>query len=352
MLSCTPMTKMAFFLVLRLLSIRAYASAYCPGCAAPRPPALLQLRTREVLHRKDWMLLEHVAGNCLEASAEAHNGIRPSLQPCEESADGKAETALALRCRGLIRSQESSESQQRIGPVFFLRPRAATIAEMLEAQQPADPTGLPQYPGVSRGDPISGPAAPLSSDALGLDAEDLDKDGGDALTGAFQVQGILCRAPEYADGLLEVSRSLMWGRAIVEETACELAASSWEALECRQLRVLARVNPRDLLNKEALRPMPSSLTSFAASWGCQSSTPPNGQGPSAAAVDAAADGSCWGNTEGAFRTFVNLCSYSSCHSAMMVLQSGAEASCIAQLKSLAEICGQRLALLKSKAFKP
>ncbi|CAK9046016.1 unnamed protein product [Durusdinium trenchii] len=256
--------------------------------------------------------------------------------------------------------------------------------------------------------------------------EDLDKDGGDALTGAFQVQGILCRAPEYADGLLEVSRSLMWGRAIVEETACELAASSWEALECRQLRVLARVaeqppeqwawrnqdrallnglqplpqvNPRDLLNKEALRPMPSSLTSFAASWGCQSSTPPNGQGrdhaprgggaaelllhgpsslselgpqlalkasllqvvgqlltgpekepvaksmafahaafellggeptmaaaASAAAVDAAADGSCWGNTEGAFRTFVNLCSYSSCHSAMMVLQSGAEAS--------------------------
>ncbi|CAK9005627.1 unnamed protein product [Durusdinium trenchii] len=87
MLSCTPMTKMAFFLVLRLLSIRAYASAYCPGCAAPRPPALLQLRTREVLHRKDWMLLEHVAGNCLEASAEAHNGIRPSLQPCDSQKD-------------------------------------------------------------------------------------------------------------------------------------------------------------------------------------------------------------------------------------------------------------------------
>ena len=54
---------------------------------------------------------------------------------------------------------------------------------------PFKPSGLPQYPGVSRGDPISGPAAPLSSDALGLDAEDLDKDGGDALTGAFQVQG-------------------------------------------------------------------------------------------------------------------------------------------------------------------
>ena len=50
-----------------------------------------------------------------------------------------------------------------------------------------------------------------------------------ALSGA-----VLCRAPEYVDGLLEMSRSLMWGRAIVEETNSELMASSWENLDCRR----------------------------------------------------------------------------------------------------------------------
>ena len=57
---------------------------------------------------------------------------------------------------------------------------------------------------------------------------------------------MLCRAPEYADGIFEVwsprhlrsmsaevSRSAMWAKAIVQETAMELNASSWETLECR-----------------------------------------------------------------------------------------------------------------------
>ncbi|CAJ1415818.1 unnamed protein product, partial [Effrenium voratum] len=79
--------------------------------------------------------------------------------------------------------------------------------------------------------------------------EDLDKDGGDALSAAFQMPGILCRAPEYADGIMQISRSLMWGKAIVEETAADLAASSsWEQLaeSCRQSRVLALVADQPL----------------------------------------------------------------------------------------------------------
>lgn len=123
--------------------------------------------------------------------------------------------------------------------------------------------------------------------------EDLDKDGQDALNAAFQMQGAVhCRAPEYVDGLLKVSHSMMWGRAIVEETVSELSGSSWETLECRQLRVLQLVaevpsekwawrnQDRALLN--GLQPLPQrrcggtteqafgsskSLTSFAASWG-------------------------------------------------------------------------------------
>ncbi|CAJ1394497.1 unnamed protein product [Effrenium voratum] len=131
--------------------------------------------------------------------------------------------------------------------------------------------------------------------------EDLDKDGGDALSAAFQMPGILCRAPEYADGIMQISRSLMWGKAIVEETAADLAASSsWEQLaeSCRQSRVLALVadqplehwawrnQDRVLLNglqplpaltpresmglspEEPLRQSPRWLTSFASSWGC------------------------------------------------------------------------------------
>eukprot|EP00435_Cladocopium_sp_Y103_P005068 s4654_g1.t1 len=101
-------------------------------------------------------------------------------------------------------------------------------------------------------------------------------------------RAVLCRAPEYVDGLLEVSHSVMWGRAIVEETASELSGTSWETLECRQLRVLQLVaelpsekwawrnQDRALLN--GLQPLPhrqteqafrssKSLTSFAASWG-------------------------------------------------------------------------------------
>ncbi|CAE8587306.1 unnamed protein product, partial [Polarella glacialis] len=63
--------------------------------------------------------------------------------------------------------------------------------------------------------------------------EDLDKDGSEALSTAFNM-GALQRVPEYIDSLTQVSRSLMWGRAVVEEALLDVgAATSWESMgEC------------------------------------------------------------------------------------------------------------------------
>eukprot|EP00931_Biecheleriopsis_adriatica_P067946 TRINITY_DN41_c1_g1_i1.p1 TRINITY_DN41_c1_g1~~TRINITY_DN41_c1_g1_i1.p1 ORF type:complete len:1105 (+),score=282.47 TRINITY_DN41_c1_g1_i1:439-3315(+) len=60
--------------------------------------------------------------------------------------------------------------------------------------------------------------------------EDLDKDGNEALGAAFH-KGVLPRAPEYVDSIAQVSQSLMWGRAVVEETASDVgSATSWDSL--------------------------------------------------------------------------------------------------------------------------
>lgn len=59
--------------------------------------------------------------------------------------------------------------------------------------------------------------------------EDMDKDGEEAVSMAFN--SCLQRAPEYLESLQFVSRSLLWGRAVVEESFCEIGqAPTWEAL--------------------------------------------------------------------------------------------------------------------------
>eukprot|EP00434_Breviolum_minutum_P031382 symbB.v1.2.027752.t1/scaffold2871.1/size68436/4 len=220
---------------------------------------------------------------------------------------------------------------------------------------------------------------------------------------------VLCRAPEYVDGILEVSRSLMWGRAVVEESAGELATGSWETLECRQLRVLSLVaelppdswakrnqdhallnglqplpqmDPSDALqHKEAAR----SLTSFAASWGSPKKTGSTGSrresGHGAAdeqmskSLDAARallpeatslancveaavraameDGSCWGNAPSACETFANLCSFTAVEVALMVLRTGAEAaeSVTSKLEEISTHLGSLLQCFRH-GFKP
>ncbi|CAE7534198.1 unnamed protein product [Symbiodinium necroappetens] len=155
--------------------------------------------------------------------------------------------------------------------------------------------------------------------------EDLDKDGNDCLHAAFGMQGVLCRVPEYVDSIAQVSNSFMWARAVIEETAADVAAAaSWEALveSCgRQFRMLSAIaekpsshwssrnQDRALLNGlqplpllsasklpsgegDRLRPEPESLTSFGTSWSCKRGNPrqqPKSQGAAAELLDGAAN---------------------------------------------------------------
>mmetsp|Transcript_54650 Transcript_54650/g.153756 ORF Transcript_54650/g.153756 Transcript_54650/m.153756 type:complete len:1083 (-) Transcript_54650:85-3333(-) len=63
--------------------------------------------------------------------------------------------------------------------------------------------------------------------------EDIDKDGAEALNATFH--GVVFhRVPEYIGSLEQVSRSLLWARAVVEDTLSEIGQSkTWEEiLEC------------------------------------------------------------------------------------------------------------------------
>lgn len=60
--------------------------------------------------------------------------------------------------------------------------------------------------------------------------EDMDKDGGDALSMAFQ-SGVLHRVPEYLESLWRMGNSVLWGRAVVEEVLGDLGQSqTWDAV--------------------------------------------------------------------------------------------------------------------------
>lgn len=60
--------------------------------------------------------------------------------------------------------------------------------------------------------------------------EDIDKDGLEALHATLQ-NGVFHRTPEYLEALRCASRSILWGRAVVEEILCEMGqAQTWEAL--------------------------------------------------------------------------------------------------------------------------